>query len=176
MATFSSRAYDLSKPDETQIAELGIGRKFQKDRVRHAYRRDTLCRRSKTTVACATLPGRLNRSRTINQPLPAGVPARVAAARRTARNSARDGMLLALEPKLARRRTGRRHDRRRNDADRQLPRKSTATRPSSVEHDMAFVRELDVKVTCLHEGSVLAEGTIDQVSANDRVVEVYLGR
>jgi urea transport system ATP-binding protein len=45
-----------------------------------------------------------------------------------------------------------------------------------VEHDMAFVRDLDVKVTCLHEGSVLAEGTIDQVSANERVVEVYLGR
>ena len=45
-----------------------------------------------------------------------------------------------------------------------------------VEHDMTFVRELGVKVTCLHEGSVLAEGTIDQVSANERVVEVYLGR
>jgi urea transport system ATP-binding protein len=45
-----------------------------------------------------------------------------------------------------------------------------------VEHDMTFVRELDVKVTCLHEGSVLAEGTIDQVSQNQRVVEVYLGR
>ncbi|HEX7686984.1 MAG TPA: urea ABC transporter ATP-binding protein UrtD [Burkholderiaceae bacterium] len=45
-----------------------------------------------------------------------------------------------------------------------------------VEHDMAFVRELGVKVTCLHEGSVLAEGSIDQVSQNERVVEVYLGR
>ena len=45
-----------------------------------------------------------------------------------------------------------------------------------VEHDMAFVRELGVKVTCLHEGSVLAEGTIDQVSENERVIEVYLGR
>ena len=45
-----------------------------------------------------------------------------------------------------------------------------------VEHDMTFVRELGVKVTCLHEGSVLAEGTIDQVSQNHRVVEVYLGR
>ena len=32
------------------------------------------------------------------------------------------------------------------------------------------------KVTCLHEGTVLAEGTIDQVSSNERVVEVYLGR
>jgi urea transport system ATP-binding protein len=45
-----------------------------------------------------------------------------------------------------------------------------------VEHDMAFVRALGCKVTCLHEGSVLAEGTIDAVSANSRVVEVYLGR
>jgi urea transport system ATP-binding protein len=45
-----------------------------------------------------------------------------------------------------------------------------------VEHDMAFVRELGVKVTVLHEGSVLAEGTLDQVSADERVIEVYLGR
>ena len=45
-----------------------------------------------------------------------------------------------------------------------------------VEHDMTFVRALGVKVTCLHEGSVLAEGTIDDVSANERVIEVYLGR
>ena len=45
-----------------------------------------------------------------------------------------------------------------------------------VEHDMSFVRALGVKVTCLHEGSVLAEGSIDEVSANQRVVEVYLGR
>jgi urea transport system ATP-binding protein len=45
-----------------------------------------------------------------------------------------------------------------------------------VEHDMEFVRMLGVKVTVLHEGSVLAEGSIDEVSANERVVEVYLGR
>ncbi len=45
-----------------------------------------------------------------------------------------------------------------------------------VEHDMDFIRALDVRVTVLHEGSVLAEGTLDQVSANPRVVEVYLGR
>ena len=45
-----------------------------------------------------------------------------------------------------------------------------------VEHDMGFIRELGVKVTVLHEGSVLAEGPLDQVSANERVVEVYLGR
>ena len=45
-----------------------------------------------------------------------------------------------------------------------------------VEHDMAFVRELGVRVTVLHEGAVLAEGSLDQVSADERVVEVYLGR
>ena len=45
-----------------------------------------------------------------------------------------------------------------------------------VEHDMSFVRELDVKVTVLHEGSVLAEGSLDAVSAEPRVIEVYLGR
>ena len=45
-----------------------------------------------------------------------------------------------------------------------------------VEHDMAFVRELGVKVTVLHEGAVIAEGSIDQVSENERVIEVYLGR
>jgi urea transport system ATP-binding protein len=45
-----------------------------------------------------------------------------------------------------------------------------------VEHDMAFVRDLDVKVTVLHEGSVLAEGALDHVSADQRVIDVYLGR
>ena len=45
-----------------------------------------------------------------------------------------------------------------------------------VEHDMHFVRELGVKVTCLHEGSVLSEGSLDFVSADERVIEVYLGR
>jgi urea transport system ATP-binding protein len=47
-----------------------------------------------------------------------------------------------------------------------------------VEHDMAFVNEIarDGKVTVLHEGSVLAEGTMQQVQSNERVIEVYLGR
>jgi urea transport system ATP-binding protein len=44
-----------------------------------------------------------------------------------------------------------------------------------VEHDMAFVRSIARKVTVLHEGHVLAEGTIDEVQNDARVVEVYLG-
>jgi urea transport system ATP-binding protein len=45
-----------------------------------------------------------------------------------------------------------------------------------VEHDMEFVRSLKAKVTVLHEGTVLAEGTIDAVQNDQRVIEVYLGR
>jgi urea transport system ATP-binding protein len=45
-----------------------------------------------------------------------------------------------------------------------------------VEHDMEFIRALDCPVTVLHEGHVLAEGTMDQVQANAQVIEVYLGR
>lgn len=45
-----------------------------------------------------------------------------------------------------------------------------------VEHDMDFVRALDSRVTVLHEGSVLAEGSLDKVSNDQRVIEVYLGR
>jgi urea transport system ATP-binding protein len=47
-----------------------------------------------------------------------------------------------------------------------------------VEHDMGFVAEIaqQGKVTVLHEGSVLAEGRMDDVQSDDRVIEVYLGR
>jgi urea transport system ATP-binding protein len=44
-----------------------------------------------------------------------------------------------------------------------------------VEHDMDFVRSIAKRVTVLHEGSVLAEGDMDQVQNNPRVIEVYLG-
>jgi urea transport system ATP-binding protein len=45
-----------------------------------------------------------------------------------------------------------------------------------VEHDMEFVAKIARKVTVLHEGSVLAEGSMEMVKADPRVVEVYLGR
>ncbi|MEP5731580.1 MAG: urea ABC transporter ATP-binding protein UrtD [Sulfitobacter sp.] len=45
-----------------------------------------------------------------------------------------------------------------------------------VEHDMEFVRRLACKVTVLHEGSVLAEGSLDHVTSDEKVIEVYLGR
>ena len=45
-----------------------------------------------------------------------------------------------------------------------------------VEHDMEFIRQLNCRITVLHEGAVLAEGQIDFVMQNQDVIDVYLGR
>jgi urea transport system ATP-binding protein len=45
-----------------------------------------------------------------------------------------------------------------------------------IEHDMVFVRQIARKVTVLHQGSVLCEGSVDEVQNDERVIEVYLGR
>jgi urea transport system ATP-binding protein len=45
-----------------------------------------------------------------------------------------------------------------------------------VEHDMEFVRRLNCKATVLHEGAVLAEGSLDHVTKNKDVIDVYVGR
>ena len=88
------------------------------------------------------------------------------------------GMLLAQEPKLLlvdEPAAGMTDQETADTAD--LLRDIAKTRSVVVvEHDMVFVRDLGVKVTCLHEGSVLSEGTLDAVSADERVIEVYLGR
>jgi urea transport system ATP-binding protein len=44
-----------------------------------------------------------------------------------------------------------------------------------VEHDMAFIRTIADKVTVLHEGAVLTEGTMDEIHKDPRVIQVYLG-
>lgn len=45
-----------------------------------------------------------------------------------------------------------------------------------IEHDMAFVRQIARKVSVLHQGSILCEGSVEEVQNNERVIEVYLGR
>jgi urea transport system ATP-binding protein len=45
-----------------------------------------------------------------------------------------------------------------------------------VEHDMDFVARIAQKVTVLHEGSVLAEGSMEAIQQNEEVIEVFLGR
>ena len=88
------------------------------------------------------------------------------------------GMLLAQEPRLLlidEPAAGMSPAEREHTTD--LIRAAAKTRAVVVvEHDMEFVRRLDCNVTVLHEGSVLAEGSIDHVTQDEKVIEVYLGR
>ena len=88
------------------------------------------------------------------------------------------GMLLAQEPRLLlvdEPAAGMTVEEREKTTD--ILKRAAKTRAVVVvEHDMEFVRRLDCKVTVLHEGSVLAEGSLDHVTSNPKVIEVYLGR
>ncbi len=88
------------------------------------------------------------------------------------------GMLLAQEPQLLlvdEPAAGMTIDERNHTVA--LLREAAKTRAVVVvEHDMEFIRNLDCKVTVLHEGSVLAEGSLDHVTKNQNVIDVYLGR
>ncbi|QQA43604.1 urea ABC transporter ATP-binding protein UrtD [Pelagovum pacificum] len=88
------------------------------------------------------------------------------------------GMLLAQDPRLLlvdEPAAGMTPQEREHTTD--LLKRAAQTRAVMVvEHDMEFVRRLECKVTVLHEGSVLAEGSLDHVTSNPQVIEVYLGR
>jgi urea transport system ATP-binding protein len=184
---FEAGAHDLSKLDETQIAELGIGRKFQKptvfdmhtveDNLNLALKND---RRVRATLLWqSSLPQEKRIDQVLDTVRLKALRSRVAGSLSHGQKQWLEiGMLLAQEPKLLlvdEPVAGMTDAETQQTAEllKEINRDKTVI---VVEHDMHFVRELGVKVTCLHEGSVLAEGTIDQVSTNDRVVEVYLGR
>jgi urea transport system ATP-binding protein len=178
---------DLTKLDETQIAELGIGRKFQKptvfemhtveDNVLLALKSDRRARATLFWKHSAEIDSRINSLLEIIRLKP--VRSRSAGSLSHGQKQWLEiGMLLAQEPKLLlvdEPVAGMTDAETRQTADllKEINQDKTVV---VVEHDMTFVRELAVKVTCLHEGTVIAEGSIDQVSANDRVIEVYLGR
>ncbi|SPJ23822.1 urea ABC transporter ATP-binding protein UrtD [Palleronia abyssalis] len=88
------------------------------------------------------------------------------------------GMLLAQEPRLLlvdEPAAGMTPAERTHTAD-LLKRLAQTRAVIVVEHDMEFVRRLECKVTVLHEGRVLAEGSLDHVTKNQDVIDVYLGR
>jgi urea transport system ATP-binding protein len=178
---------DLTRLDETRIAELGIGRKFQKPTVfesqsvednlllaldaDHSVKRTLFWRESK---------GETERiERVLETTRLTDARARLAGSLSHGQKQWLEiGMLLAQDPKLLlvdEPVAGMTDAETRQTAEllKEIAKEHTVV---VVEHDMTFVRDLGVKVTCLHEGSVLAEGSIDQVSQNERVVEVYLGR
>jgi len=180
-------ANDLTRLDETEIALLGIGRKFQKPTVFDSHTVDDNIllalkgdRRARTTLWARSNGEERSRIDAILEIIRlAMVRDRLAGSLSHGQKQWLEiGMLLAQDPKLLlvdEPVAGMTDTETFQTAEllREINREHTVV---VVEHDMAFVRDLGVKVTCLHEGSVLAEGTIDQVSQNDRVVEVYLGR
>jgi urea transport system ATP-binding protein len=178
---------DLTKLDETEIANLGIGRKFQKPTV---FENHTVLDNLRLALA-----GDRRAGFNIFWRESAEERARIEGILRIVRLSEHRhrlagglshgqkqwleiGMLLGQEPKLLlvdEPAAGMTDAETQETADllREINRERTVV---VVEHDMDFVRALGVRVTVLHEGSVLAEGSLDQVSANERVIEVYLGR
>ena len=185
---FERGSIDLTKLDEAEIAELGIGRKFQKPTVfeSHTVEDNIYLALKADRRPFASLFHRVSaiEAERIDEIL---VTVKLIDRRHElAKNLSHGqkqwleiGMLLAQEPKLL---LVDEPVAGMTDAETMqtaaLLREIHASGKSVVvvEHDMAFVRELGVKVTVLHEGGVLSEGTIDHVANDPRVIEVYLGR
>jgi urea transport system ATP-binding protein len=184
---FDRGTVDLTLLDETRIAELGIGRKFQKPTVFESQTvEDNLLlalnvnHRVRGTLFWRETPEETESIERVLETI------RLTDARdRLAGSLAHGqkqwleiGMLLAQDPKLllVDEPVAGMTDTETHQTAALLKEINRNKSVVVVEHDMAFVRALGVKVTCLHEGSVLAEGTIDEVSSNERVIEVYLGR
>jgi urea transport system ATP-binding protein len=180
-------SFDLTRLDESEIAQLGIGRKFQKpttfeshtveDNLLLALKSDRRARKALLWRESVEETRRIDRL--LDTIRLAAVREQVAGGLSHGQKQWLEiGMLLAQDPKLLlvdEPVAGMSDAETRQTADllREINRDHTVV---VVEHDMAFVRDLGVKVTVLHEGEVIAEGSIDQVSVNERVIEVYLGR
>ena len=184
---FFDGMHDLTRLDEAEIAELGIGRKFQKptvfeshtveDNLRLALKSD---RRVRSTLRWRESAEERERIDAILETVRlTHVRGRFAAGLSHGQKQWLEiGMLLAQDPKLllVDEPVAGMTDAETRQTVELLKRINRERTVVVVEHDMTFVRELDVRVTVLHEGAVLAEGSIDQVSRNERVIEVYLGR
>jgi urea transport system ATP-binding protein len=178
---------DLTRLDEAAIATLGIGRKFQKPTVFESHtvwnNLELALAGSRSPAAALFVQPGLPQAERIEQIL--GIirmsdrrDVRAAYLSHGQKQWLEIGMLLAQEPKLLlvdEPAAGMTDAETETTAEllREIAKEKSVI---VVEHDMAFVRSLDVKVTVLHEGAVISEGTLDQVSADERVVEVYLGR
>jgi urea transport system ATP-binding protein len=178
---------DLTKLDEADIATLGIGRKFQKPTVfeNHTVRDNLLLalagqRSWYRLLTAASTKTENDRLETILAVIRMGPQQHMLAARLShgQKQWLEIGMLLAQDPKLllVDEPVAGMTDVETETTAQVLREINKSHSVVVVEHDMSFVRALGVKVTVLHEGSMLAEGTLDQVSGDPRVVEVYLGR
>jgi len=186
-SVFFGQTLDCSKMTEPQIAQAGIGRKFQKPTV---FENHTVFENLELAIKANkgvwnSLFGKLTGEQkdriseileTIN--LASLYQWRAGLLSHGQKQWLEIGMLLAQEPRLLLL-----DEPVAGMTDHETERtaellNSLAGKHSLmvVEHDMDFVNSIARKVTVLHQGSVLAEGTMDQVQNNEQVIEVYLGR
>ncbi|MFG6530874.1 MULTISPECIES: urea ABC transporter ATP-binding protein UrtD [unclassified Sulfitobacter] len=184
---FGEDSRSLIGLSESQIAMLGIGRKFQKPTVFEAQSvRENLAMALKNPRGTFSVlfyrksaegAARLEQiadeiNLTAHLSRPAGELSH------GQKQWLEIGMLLAQSPRLLlvdEPAAGMTAHEREHTTD--ILKKAAETRAVIVvEHDMEFVRRLNCKVTVLHEGSVLAEGSLDHVTNNQTVIDVYLGR
>ena len=180
----SSSLLDMS---ESQIAQAGIGRKFQKPTV---FEEQTV--RENITMALKNprrpldllfnraAPDTENRVRAVSDDvgLTDALDRLSGALSHGQKQWLEIGMLLAQDPRLLlvdEPAAGMSETEREQTTD-LLVRAAKTRAVVVVEHDMEFVRRLNCRVTVLNQGSVLAEGSLDHVTKNQDVIDVYLGR
>lgn len=185
--TFGERPVSLLKLSEAQIARAGIGRKFQRPTVfedQTVAENLTLALKAARSpwavLAWRKVPADEDRIRSLAAQVGLGdsLERKAGILSHGQKQWLEIAMLLAQEPRLLL-------------VDEPAAGMTLAERERTtellvdiartravvvVEHDMEFVRRLNCKVTVLHEGAVLAEGSLDHVTKNQAVIDVYLGR
>jgi urea transport system ATP-binding protein len=162
---FFGSTIDLLRYREAEIAQLGIGRKFQKPTVFEQLtvfeNLELALKTDKGTIHLADSMARLagNLSHGQKQWLEIGMLLM------------QDPKLLLLDEPVA----GMTDEETERTAELFLTLKGKHSL-MVVEHDMGFIRTISDIVTVLCDGSVLAQGTLDEVQSDERVIEVYLGR
>ncbi len=185
-AVFGESA-DLTRMSEAEIAHAGIGRKFQKPTIFEqltVFENLELAMKADNRVR-ATLVSRLSSEQMDQLAVTLNLIGLKESAERTAgllshgqKQWLEIGMLLTQEPKvlLLDEPVAGMSDQETERTAELFVSLAGSHSLVVVEHDMAFIETIARKVTVLHEGSVLAEGPMEQVKNDERVIEVYLGR
>jgi urea transport system ATP-binding protein len=184
---FFGQTIDLTRLSESQIARAGIGRKFQKPTIfeHHSAFENLELAMSADKRVRRTLFARLDSASgdriaaTLERiGLGGGSDREAGLLSHGQKQWLEIGMLLMQEPRLLlldEPVAGMSDEETERTADLFLSLKGEHSLVV-VEHDMTFVARLASKVTVLHEGHVLAEGALETVQQDPRVIEVYLGR
>jgi urea transport system ATP-binding protein len=178
---------DLLRLSESEVARAGVGRKFQKPTVfeEQSVRANlsmALKNRRGPFAVMFWKPAAADLARIAELAEEVGLSERLDDRAGDLSHGQKQwleiGMLLAQDPRLLlvdEPAAGMTPAEREHTTD--LLKRASRTRAVVViEHDMDFIRRLECRVTVLHEGSVLAEGSLDHVTRNQQVIDVYLGR